>query len=214
MELAEAIARRHMVRSFADRPVDPEVIAGLLGVALRAPRAGNTAGTAWMVLEGPETATYWEATTDEAWRGRSARWPGLSRAPVVALSLASPAAYLDRYSEADKVEGALGWPRAGGGGEGAWTVPYWFSDAAFATMLVLLGATDAGLGACFLGNFRGEDALLAALEVPEDWRLFGAVLLGHPDGLDHRSPSLARPAPDPGSALHWGGWSIRRDRSR
>jgi len=94
----------------------------------------------------------------------------------------------------------------GGGGAGAWAVPYWFGDAAFAVMTTLLAATDAGLGACFLGNFRGEEALLGALSVPPTWRLFGAVLLGYPDGADHRSASLDRKGPPIETRLHRGGW--------
>ena len=50
--------------------------------ALRAPSAGNTGGTSWVILSGAdETARYWDATTDEAWRTTSARSAGLRRAP-------------------------------------------------------------------------------------------------------------------------------------
>jgi nitroreductase len=203
VELTEAVRRRRMVRSFSDRPLDPALVADLLADALRAPTAGNTRGTAWVVLEGPEqTASYWEHATTEGWRRGSARWPGLSRAPVVALSLAWPDAYLARYDEPDKAASGLG----SGGGAGAWPVPYWFADAAFAAMTLLLGATGAGLGACFLGNFRGEGPLLASLGVPEGWRLFGAVLLGHPDGRDHPSPSLSRQGPTDAQRVHRGRW--------
>ena len=56
-----------------------------------------------MVLAGPaETARYWEATTDEAWRSRSRRFAGLSRAPVMVLPFADPEAYAARYREPDK----------------------------------------------------------------------------------------------------------------
>ena len=67
-------------------------------------------------------------------------------------------------------------------------------------MSVLLGAVDAGLGACILGSFRGESELAGALGVPEGWRLFCAVALGRPDGHDHRSASLDRPGPGPEDA--------------
>jgi len=207
MELTEAVRRRRMVRSFATTPLEPSVVDGLVADALRAPTAGNTGGTSWLVLQGPEeTATYWEHATTAGWRATSSRSAGLSRAPVVALSLASPRAYVERYGEGDKAASGLGPAEAGGGGEPAWPVPYWFGDAAFATMTLLLGAVDRGLGACFLGNFRGETALLGALGVPGGWRLFGAVLLGHPGGSDHRSASLDRPAGNGGSRLHRGRW--------
>jgi nitroreductase len=206
MELTEAIRRRRMVRSFAADPIDRDVVDGILRAALRAPSAGNTRGVAWLVLEGAETAAYWEHATDEAWRAAYERYPGMSRAPVVALSLCSPTAYVERYGEPDKVTSGLGPADAGGGGEAAWPVPYWWGDAAFSTMLVLLGATAAGLGAAFLGAFRGEAALLEDLGVPGGWRLFGAVLLGRPDGHDRPSPSLGR-APDAGAgAVHRSRW--------
>ena len=73
-------------------------------------------------------------------------------------------------------------------------------------MTLLLGAVDRGLGACFLGCFRGEAALLDALGVPAGWRLFGAVLLGRPDGSDHRSASLDRPRGPAAARLHRGRW--------
>ncbi|MGH9074979.1 MAG: nitroreductase family protein [Acidimicrobiales bacterium] len=222
MELTEALRRRRMVRSFADHPLDPAQVDCLLALALRAPTAGNARGTAWVVLRGAgETATYWQHTTTPDWRARARRWPGLSRAPVVALALASPGAYVARYAEPDKAGPATGAGRGGGNGAGAdggsggpalgadpsaWPVPYWFGDAAFATMTLLLGATDEGLGACFLGSFRGEGPLLAVLGVPEGWRLFGAVLIGHPDGADRPSASLDRPGPSAAERVHHGRW--------
>jgi nitroreductase len=201
VELHETIRRRAMVRSFAPDQVDRTVIEHILQAALRAPTAGNTGGTAWVALCGPdETTTYWDATTDADWRAASPRWPGLSRAPVVLLAYTSAAAYVARYGEADKSDPLLA------AEPGHWPVPYWTGDAAFGVMTVLLAAVDAGLGACVLGNFRGEDALAAALVVPGEWRLFSAVLLGHPDGADHRSASLDRATPGAGTRLHWGAW--------
>jgi hypothetical protein len=147
--------------------------------------------------------------TTPQWREDSRRFAGLARAPVVALCLTCPELYLTRYSEEDKRESGLGNLAAGGGGEDAWMVPYWFGDAAFSTMVLLLGATDAEIGACFLGNFHPEQDLLRALDVPLGWRLFGTVLLGLPDDLDHPSPSLARPSPA-SARIHWGRWEGAR----
>jgi nitroreductase len=205
MELTEAIRRRRMVRSFAPDPVDPDLVDRLLEDALRGPSAGNTRGVAWVVLEGGDTATYWEHATTEDWRSGAGRYPGLSRAPVVALSLCSPAAYLERYGEADKWHSGLG-AASERNGESAWPIPYWFGDAAFSTLLLLLGVTAAGLGAAFLGNFRGEQPVLGALGVPNGWRLFGAVLIGQPDGIDHPSPSLGRTPAVGAAAIHRSHW--------
>lgn len=216
MELEETVRRRRMIRSFDEQPLPTGLAERLLRTTLRAPSAGNTRGTAWVALQGAgETSRYWLAATTSTWRATARRWPGLSRAPVVAVSLASPGAYLARYAEDDKVASGLGAtaPAASGRTQGArtstgtsWRVPYWFADAAFCVHTLLLCATAEGLGACFLGNFRGEDAVLSALGVPSGWRLFGAVALGYPDGNDHRSPSLTREGPGPSERIHRGGW--------
>lgn len=214
MELEEAVRRRRMVRSFAPEPLEPGLVDGLLDASLRAPTAGNTRGVSWLVLEGAQTARYWDHATTAAWRAASERFAGLSRAPVVALSVCSPAAYVARYGEADKVASGLGPVEGDGGGAAAWTVPYWFGDAAFSVMALLLGATAAGIGAAFLGNFRGEEELLAALGVPPGWRLFGAVLLGRPDGHDHRSPSLGRQPEAGAGTVHRDRWGTAAPRAR
>jgi nitroreductase len=201
MELHEAIRRRAMVRSFSAEPVERDVVDRILLDALRSPTAGNTGGTAWVVLEGPEqTAVYFDATTDEEWRRRSTRWGGLRRAPVVLLAYASPDLYVERYGEPDKAASGLGQ------GADRWPVPYWTGDAAFGVMTVLLGAVDAGLGACILGTFRGEEDLAGRLGVPAGWQLFAAVALGRPDGRDHPSPSLGRSGPSGAARIHRGRW--------
>jgi nitroreductase len=122
------------------------------------------------------------------------------------MAYASAEAYVTRYAEPDKAAGgSVGGPNLGSQA-GEWPVPYWIGDAAFAVMTVLLCAVDAGLGACVLGNFRGETELARSLAVPDEWRLFCAVPLGFPDGKDHRSPSLDRKKPDPGHRIHRGAW--------
>ncbi len=142
MELHEAIRRRRMTRSFAPDPVPPEVLQAVLVVANRAPSAGHTQGVDLLVLQEPAARQrFWEWTTDEHFRQSSPVAGGLLPAPVVVLPLASPAAYRDRYGRPDKAESD---------GPDGWATPYWLVDASFATMLVLLAATEQGLGGAFL----------------------------------------------------------------
>jgi nitroreductase len=198
-----------MVRSFSEQPVALEAVEGILELAHRAPSAGNTTGRSHVVLNGPaETSLYWQATTTPDWRARSRRYPALSRAPVVVVVMVDPSRYTDRYDEADKSSSGLG---TSSGGVTAWPVPFWHFDAGAAVMSMLLGATAAGLGACFLGNFRGEERLFEALGVPpsQSWRFVGAVLLGHPDGADPVSSSVARGRPALSDVVHRGRWNDR-----
>ena len=199
MELTEAIRRRRMTRNFADRPLPDGLVDAILADTLRAPSAGNSQGAEFVVLEGAtQTDRYWQATTDEAWRLGSRRYEGMRRAPVVVLAYADPDRYRSRYSEPDKA-------RADGAGV-SWVVPFWFVDVAFATMVLLLRASDEGIGAAFLGNFRGEAELKAALGVPERMVWLGAVLLGHSAMPDPASSSLARGRRPIEEAVHRGSW--------
>jgi nitroreductase len=231
MELTDAVRRRRMVRSYSGRPVPRSVLEGLLDNALRSPSAGNTGGWDAVVLQGPsETAVFWQATTTPEWRARSRRWAGLEPAPAAVVLFAHPRAYVERYAEPDKESSGLGRtgapadgsggdvagaaPADGSGGDVAgaapaatpWPVPYWFVDTAFAALTLLLGAVDAGLGACFLGNFRGEAELRAALGVPGDRRYVGTVLVGEPAGEDPPSASLARGRRRADEVVHWRRW--------
>lgn len=216
MDLSDAVRGRRMVRSFSGEPVPAEVLDRVLELSCRAPSAGNTGGWDAVVLAGPvETSVFWDATTTADWRARSRRWPGLSLAPVVVALFADPNAYRDRYGQPDKASSGLGAPAQDGvsaadGGSApdgdAWPVPFWFVDGGFAVMVMLLAATDAGLGACFLGNFRGETALRDALGVPDNRLYVGAVLMGEPGGTDPPSRSLARGRRQPPDVVHRGRW--------
>jgi nitroreductase len=199
VELRDAVRRRRMTRNFTGAPPEPSVLDELLSLALTAPSAGNTQGREFVVLEGvDQTVRYWDATTDAAWRARSRRFEGMARAPVVVLAFSDPAAYEARYREPDKA-------RPDGAAVG-WVVPYWHVDAAFAVQTLLLAATDRGMGAAFLGNFRGEDELKRVLGVPDGRRWLGAVLLGEPALPDPPTTSAARPRRPADDTVHRGHW--------
>ena len=199
MELSDAVRRRRMVRAFTEAPVDPATVDHLVDLARRAPSAGHSQGWAFVVLEGAEqTARYWDVTLP-AERRSGFRWPGLVAAPVLVVALVRPAAWVDRYAEDDKAATGLG------EGAGEWPVPYWWVDGGMAVEHVLLGAVDAGLGACLFGVFDHEAAVLAALDVPDGWRAVGTIALGHP-APDEPGRSAGRGRRPLGDVLHRGGW--------
>ena len=70
---------------------------------------------------------------------------------------------------------------------------------------VLLGAVDAGLGACFFGLFDNESAVFATLGVPEGWRALGTIAIGHP-ASDAPGRSAKRPRRTVDEVLHRGRW--------
>lgn len=188
-----------MVRAFRPDPVDPALLDRLLADTLRAPSAGNSQGIELVVLEGPaRTARYWDAALPGPRRAAFA-WPDLLAAPVVVIVLADRQRYLDRYAEPDKAATGLG------GAAEAWSTPYWWVDGGMAVHALLLGAVDAGLGALFFGPFAREEAVRAALAIPDGHGVVGVVALGHPlPSRPGRSASRARrPAAE---VIHRGGW--------
>lgn len=201
MEFAEVIRRRRMVRSYTAEAVPRQLVERVLECGLRAPSAGFSQGWAFMVLEGDEqTGAFWKATERPGSQVRSGgRLDRLRSAPVIIVPLAHKAAYLARYAEPDKIEHGLD-------REAAWPAPYWDIDTAFATMAMLLAATDAGLGALFFGLFTDPDDLHEAFGVPDEYRPIGAITLGWPAPDDPPSPSLARGRRSPDDTVHFGRW--------
>ncbi len=196
MEFQEVVRRRRMVRNFDSRPLAPELVERILANAVRGPSAGFTQGTELLVLEGPEqTSRYWDACFPLE-RRSGFRWPGILRAPLLVVPLASREAYLDRYAEHDK-----GWIDRD---PSRWPAPYWDVDAAFAALLVLLTAVDNGLGALFFTVHHAE-ALRAEFAVPDRFHPVGAVAVGHPLP-DEASPSVARGRRPRAEIVHRGGW--------
>ena len=172
-EFAEVVRSRRMTRAFDGRPIDADVLDGLVDLASRAPSAGKTQGWHLVVLEGADTELFWDSTLPAVKRD-SFRWQHLLTAPVIALPLADSKAYVDRYAEPDKAQTGLG------AGASAWPVPYWTIDTSMAVMTLLLAAEDVGLGALFFGVFRGERELRQRLGIPSGLELLGAVALGYP----------------------------------
>ncbi|MEP2374253.1 nitroreductase family protein [Ilumatobacter sp.] len=208
-EFADVVRNRRMTRSFSTRPVDPTVLDSLVDLAARSPSAGKTQGWHLVVLEGADTARYWDITLPVA-RRAGFRWTRLLDAPLLLLVLADPDAYVARYGEPDKAATGLG------ASADAWPAPYWTIDASMAAMTLLHAAEDAGLGALFFGVFQREDAVRAALAVPDRLQMIGAIALGYPHQdepgggapgrPDTSGRSAARRRRPPAEIIHRGGW--------
>lgn len=205
VDFEDVVRHRRMVRHYTDEPVSVEDIEKLTSAALRAPSAGFTQGCRFLVIVAEaDRRRFWSASgyvpPDER-RAQVAGW--LEQAPLIIVVLCSKAAYLARYSEPDKA-----WVP---NDEADWEVPYWYVDAAFASMLVLLEAVNLGLGAMFMGvtaefvpQFRAE------FGVPEEFQPIGAVLVGHrhPDVRPNYRTDRRKPREQLVFYRDWGGSTL------
>jgi nitroreductase len=184
VEFAEVVRRRRMVRAYdSSRPVRREVVDELLEHATHAPSAGFSQGWRFLVLESePQRDSFWSATDPG---GVADPWlAGMRTAPVLVVVFSDKQTYVDRYAEPDK-----GWTDRD---ESRWPVPYWHIDTGMAALLILLGAVDRGLVACFFGIPAAHwAALRKTFAVPERLTPIGAISLGY-RAQDRRSPSLRR----------------------
>jgi nitroreductase len=196
MHFADVVRGRRMVRNYdPDRPVPPEVLDRLLEHAVRAPSAGFTQGWGFLVLTEPaDRELFWSVTAD---RGPTGWLERMSRAPVIVVPHGSREAYVERYTSPDK-----------GRADVPWEVPYWYVDAGFASLLMLLGAVDEGLGACFFGIPAGRvGAYREAFGVPAEFAPVGALTIGYP-APGPRSPSLRRGRKAVGQVTYRGRWAV------
>lgn len=196
MQFETVVRRRKMVRTFLDRPVDAAVLQRILDKGQRAPSAGYTQGFEFLVLEGQDqTGRFWDVTS-----GDQPVLEGVRHAPALIVPLASKQAYLDRYAEEDK--------RWADRDESRWPMPFWYIDAAFASMLMLLSAVDEGLGALFFGLYPPTlHAFKSTFGIPDEWEPIGVIAVGHPAPTDPvRSSAHTRPRKLLSEIVHRGQW--------
>src|SRR5215468_9223432 len=186
-----------MIRSYdLGRPVPAEVIERIVGNGLRAPSAGFSQGWGFLVLDNPaDVARFRDAvrpeTDPEEWFAASVD------APLLIVPLSNKDAYLDRYAQPDK--------GLTDRSEASWPAPYWDIDTGFASLLMLLTAVDAGLGACFFGiPVERIDAYRAAFGVPSHFTPIGAISIGYSDEPPHDFSEWRKPTNE---TVHRGQWN-------
>ena len=179
------LAQRRMVRNFTQKPLLPDQARGFINLARLSPRAGNTEGIRYSLLENENTDTYWEITMDGNTK-ESFPWPGLLNAPTLIIVWVNPSSYLQRYAEDDKKRTGLGED------EKNWSTPYWWVDGGMAAMSILVAAESDNLGSLFFGIFSHEDALKKKYSIPEEYRAVGTIAIGHPAKNQRASKSTLR----------------------
>ena len=197
MEFQDVVRRRRMVRSYEPgRPVPPEVIDRIVRNGLRAPSAGFSQGWGFLVLDNPADISRFRAAVrpeadPENWFAANVD------APLLIIPHSNKDAYLDRYALPDKghTERSDAW----------WPAPYWDIDTGFASLLMLLTAVDAGLGACFFGIPADRiDAFRTAFGVPPQFHPIGVISVGYSSEPPRDLSSRRKPTAE---TVHKGRWN-------
>ncbi|MCW3816353.1 nitroreductase family protein [Micromonospora sp. DR5-3] len=197
MDFQDVVRRRRMVRSYdPDRPVPPEVVERIVHNGLRAPSAGFSQGWGFLVLDNPaDIARFRDAVRPDD--GPENWFAARVESPLLIVPHSNKDAYLDRYAQPDKgfVDRSDAW----------WPAPYWDIDTGMASLLMLLTAVDAGLGACFFG--MPVDRIAAyreAFGVPPRFTPIGAISIGYSDEPPRDLRNRRRPVDE---VVHRGRWS-------
>lgn len=170
----DLVRQRKMVRSFTDEPVDADIVRRIVDAARRAPTAGNSQGVEFVVVTDAATRRAIAAPSDELF-AKSGHHNFVAQAPVHVVICARAETYKARYRESDKQRAVQGLDE-----DRLWRVPFWFSDAGAAKMLILLGAVAEGIAAAFVGVLpHRHDAVHELLGIPDDVEIVGVALLGH-----------------------------------
>lgn len=153
-ELDKVIRKRKMIRKYDQtREVPDKIINKLIDNASRAPSAGHTQVQEFVVIKDP--------SIKRKLRLASVNQEQLEEAPVLIVVCSNTSRSVGRYGERGKEF-------------------YSIIDGAFASMLILLTATNEGLGASFVGAFNDEK-VSEILGLPEHVRPIGIIALGYSD---------------------------------
>ncbi|GIF74932.1 nitroreductase family protein [Asanoa siamensis] len=197
MEFQDVVRKRRMVRSYEpDRPVPPEVVDRILRNGLRAPSAGFSQGWGFLVLDTAADLERFRAAMRRC--AEPEKWfASHFAAPLLIVPCAHKDAYLDRYAAPDKghEDRSDAW----------WPAPYWDIDTGMASLLMLLTAVDAGLGACFFGlPIDGIEPFKKEFGVPAGYRPIGAISVGYSDEPPRDLRGRRRPTQDVVFRGNWG----------
>ena len=148
---AWVVKHRGMVRAYKNDPVPEEKIQRLLQYAVRAPSAGNLQPWEFVVVKNPDV----RAQLTKAAMNQNA----VATAPVTIVTCAD----IQRMGSEYGARGSF----------------FSLVDTSFATLLILLGAIEQDLGACFVGSYNPEE-VAKVLGLPPHVRPVGLITIGYP----------------------------------
>ena len=167
MELDEVIRKRKMIRKYdQSREVPEQLINKLIENATKAPSAGHTQVQEFIVVK--------DLDTKRKLRLASVNQEQVEEAPMLIVVCSNTSRSVGRYGKRGKEF-------------------YSIIDGAFASMLILLTATNEGLGAGFVGAFDDEKVSeILGLPLDGSVRPVGIIAIGYPGEKPSTFKRIAR----------------------
>jgi nitroreductase len=163
MDVLDAIRGRRSIRVFKSDDVSPEIVKKLLDAASWAPSAGNIQPWEFILVRKPEIKrALADAALDQTF---------IEEAPIVIVACANE----NRSSQKYELRGKT---------------LYCIQDTAAAIQNLHLVAYSLGLGTCWIGAFREEEAR-EILKIPQGIRPVAIIPVGYP--AEAPSPPSRRP---------------------
>jgi nitroreductase len=179
MDILTAIHTRRAVRDYLDRPIAGEVLAALIDAAIWAPSGVNLQPWSFYVVEGRGALASFSAKAKAHIQRSAAEHPELTAvrghlaSPSFNIFYNAPALVLICATTPDEMA---------------------LKDCCLAAENLMLAATAAGLGTCWIGfseAWLATDEAKAELGIPAAYRPVAPVILGYPSGAP---PAPARRA--------------------
>ena len=161
MDFEKVVKNRFSIRSFKEDKVSDQIIIGLLNLAIRAPSAGNIQSWEFIIIKNRETM---EKLAKAA----------LNQKFITQCSHLIVACANQELSS--KIYGKRGWDL------------YSIQDVSAAIMILLLGITNAELGACWVGAFN-ENEVRKILKIPDGIKPVALIPIGIPTGIEKSGPT-------------------------
>ena len=186
LNVKDAIAARHSVRAFAQKPLAEPELLELLEAGRNAPSSLNSQPWRFAVVTKPADLAWFgtsEATRKQGW---------LAAAPAIIVCCADLAHYVkdsqsaaffyrdNKIIDGEPMDGIDAYVARQAAADEASKFGACAMNVGLAVSFMMLRAVEMGLGTCWIGMFD-EANIKARLAIPAGWRIVNLLAVGRPD---------------------------------
>lgn len=177
LDFEQLMKQRRSIRDFLDNPVPESLILQLIEDSCSAPSAANNQPWHFIVVLDKEMI---KTLSDEAKKNIIAGMKKQPDSPVASYLVQLEQESFNVFHNAPALVFILGNPK----------IPSLVFDVSLAAAYFMFSATARGLGTCWIGLGREirDPGLLAAIGVPEGFRIVAPIIVGYPRQIPPAPP--------------------------